>query len=179
MSFRARGLCACGSRQRRGDCCGGAARARRLGIAVLQGDGARRFPTELRAPSRRPAPSAQLRAWELDLLDLGDHGGAPRALRLVMVGATVLHVREIPRPRGPVSLLAALEGAVLAAADEVGAFPEEIRLRDAELADRLGERLRRWRVRCRTDLGLHAIDRLGADLRRLLDPGAPAAPHGG
>lgn len=181
MSFRARGLCACGSGQRRGDCCGGAARARRLGIAVLQGGGgvARSCPTDARPASRRPAPSAQLRAWELDLLDLGDVGGAPRALRLVMAGATVLHVREIPRPRGPVSLLAALEGAVLAAADEVGAFPEEIRLRDAELAERLGERLRRWRVRCRTDLGLYAIDGLGAGLRRLLDPGAPAAPRGG
>ncbi|HQZ69890.1 MAG: hypothetical protein ACH37Z_15475 [Anaerolineae bacterium] len=178
MSFKQRALCPCGSGLRGRDCCDGRARARRLGLTVLVGGGpiAAGSPRVGWPATRRAASSPNLHAWELDLLHLGVDSGAPRALRLVMAGSAVLHVREIPRPLGPIALLAALEGAVLAAADEVGAFPEEIRLRDAELAEMLTERLRRWRVRCRTDLGLYAIDGLGADLRRLLDPRAAAAP---
>ena len=179
MSFKERALCPCGSGQRRRDCCGGSARAQRLGIRVLAGGAADKSATPGgNWPAARQLAAQQgLRAWELDLLDLGVDEDSPRTLRLVMAGTTVLHVSEVAGPIGTIAMLAALEGAILTAADEVGGFPDEIRLRDAEMAAMLAQRLARWRIRFRTDLGLYGIDALGADLRRLLDPQTVAAPR--
>lgn len=179
MSFARRALCPCGSLRPRRDCCAAAARGRRLGLAVLEGGGlpvARSLVASRWPVSRRRSALVGLRAWELDLVNIDAADGGPRTLRLVMAGATVLHVREIPRTTGELSSLAAMEGAILAAADETGAFPEEIRMRDAELARMLTARLVRWRVRCRTDQRLQAIDTLSADLRRMLQPRASVWP---
>ena len=179
MSFARRALCSCGSLRPRRDCCAASARGRRLGLTLLEGGhpSPTRLPEAERWPAtRRLSAQAGLRAWELDLVEIDQEDGGVRTLRLVMAGPTVLHVREMPRATGDLSALAALEGAVLAAADEAGAFPQEIRLRDPELARMLAARLARWRVRCRSDLKLQAIDLLAVDLRRMLQPRERAQP---
>lgn len=119
---------------------------------------------------------ARLKAWEVDLLGQGQTG---RALVLVMAGTTVLTVRDLAGPRSLEGRLAAVEAAVLAAADAAGSFPEELRLRDPALAAALAERLARFRVRCRHDLDLYAVDALATDLRRVLDPSPAARPGRG
>lgn len=171
-------LCACGSGASFRDCCAPAARADRLGWRLL-GEPPRPGPALEAWPApRRPLGPEGLKAWEADFLGEGGIGGR-RSLALVMAGTSVLAVRELSGQRGEAGRLAALEATVLAAADAAGAFPEELRLRDAALAGALAERLARHGVRCRHDLGLYGVDGLAADLRRLLDPQPAARPGRG
>lgn len=173
-----RALCPCRSGRVFRECCAPAARADRLGWRLL-GEPPRPGPALEPWPApRRPLGPEGLKAWEADLLGEGGLSGG-RALALVMAGTSVLAVQQLSGQRGEAGRLAALEAAVLAAADAAGAFPEELRLRDAVLAAALAERLARHGVRCRHDLGLYGVDGLAADLRRLLDPQAAARPGRG
>ncbi len=169
-------LCSCGSGRSHRACCAASARAQRLGWQLLGEGRPRAADLEPWPEARTDGDGTRLKAWEVDFLGQGQAG---RVLIIVMAGTTVLTVRDMAGPRGLEGRLAAVEAAVLAAADAAGAFPEELRLRDPALAAALSERLARFKVRCRHDLDLYAVDALATDLRRVLDPFPTARPGRG
>lgn len=118
-----------------------------------------------------PEPVRRLERWEADVLHLpGPSGGGPkpppaRAMVLVCAGGFLLHLDLLEdAPQGEAACARAIESAVLHAADEMGRFPIELRLRRAELARRVGAALVRWRVSCESSRRLPGIDRLSREL---------------
>jgi hypothetical protein len=126
-----------------------------------------------------PPQIRALTAWEADIVAMPGREDALTdlvgAMALVTAGTFVLHLGLLAHPPHSARQAAgSLETAILRAADEVGGFPTDLRLRDPEIARWMELALRRWKVRCHHQADLLGIDTVVASTLRSLDGGRPA-----
>lgn len=125
--------CPCGSGRKYKSCC-----QKRVEDAAAENRVA------LTAEMRQAAAAA--RAWEVDAVpvNIAISGQESRPVLVIVVGAGfVLGLKTLNRLAGnPTDICVVLEQAIVRAAGEVGAFPERIRIRFADLYDPLSAALR-------------------------------------
>ncbi len=160
--------CPCGSGKSYADCCQ-PTRAPRRARREVDSQEALRILVEA-------APAALV--WAADVVRLASPGrrGPDAAALLVTAGPVVVQADLLTRiPSAAADVAATLERAVLAASRDLGLLPEELHVRDAAVAERLGEEMAARDVRVVSGATLPGLDEAAEALLEHLSRASPFA----